>query len=159
MTQIDVHQDAMALATALTELFNTRDFAGIVAAGAGQVDYTEIGTGRRITDAARFVALLESWTRGFPDVRGTVLSAMRDGDRLAVELQWDGTHAGPLETPSGTLPASGNRTSTRAVQIFTIREGRIVDTTHYLDIMGMLTQISAVPAQGTSVDLDAGTRV
>jgi steroid delta-isomerase-like uncharacterized protein len=152
MTKIDCNQDAMALGTELIELFNRRDFAGILAAGGGQVDYTEIGTGRHITDPDEFVAALEGWTTALPDVRGTVLSAMRDGDRLAIEIQWEGTHTGPLETPSGTLPASGNRTSTRAVEIHTIRDGRVVDTTHYLDVLGLLTQISAVPAQGVSAE-------
>ena len=159
MTQIDFDQDAMGLATDLIEQFNRRDFAGMLESAGGQVDYTEIGTGRHITDADEFVAALEAWTTGFPDVRGTVLSAMRDGDRLAMEIRWDGTHTGPLVTPSGTLPASGNPSSTRAVEIFTVRDGRIVDMTHYLDVMGMLTQITAMPAQGDSIDLDAGARV
>ena len=159
MSQIDFDQDAMSLATALLDQFNRRDFAGMLETSGGRPDYTEIGTGRHITDADEMVAALEAWTTGFPDVKGTVLSAMRDGDRLAVEIQWAGTHTGPLETPSGTLPASGNPTSTRAVEIFTIRDGRIANMTHYLDVMGMLTQISAAPAQPESVDLDTPARV
>ena len=111
------------------------------------------------TEPTEFVAALEGWTAALPDARGTVLSAMRDGDRLAVEIVWEGTHTGPLQTPSGTLPASGHRTKTRAVQLFTLRDGLVVDTTHYLDVLGLLTQISAVPAQPNSVEADAPATV
>jgi predicted ester cyclase len=75
---------------------------------------------------------------------------MRDGDRLCAELHWEGTHDGPLVTPTGTLPASGNRTSTRAAQLSTIRDGRIVDIVHYLDVMTMMTQIAGVPSQAAA---------
>src|SRR5688572_12530185 len=96
----DFDQDAMAVATALTEKFNSRDFAGIIEDGGGAVDYTEVGTGRRITDPDEMVAALEAWVAALPDVRGTVLSAMRDGDRLCAEIHWQGTHDGPLVTPA-----------------------------------------------------------
>ena len=92
------------------------------------------------------VELVSGWVTAFPDVRGTVLSAMRDGDRLCAEIHWEGTHDGPLVTPSGTLPATGNRTSTRAAELFTIRDGRVVDIVHYVDVMTMMTQLGAVPA-------------
>ena len=146
MARTDFDQDPMSVATALLDRFNSRDFAGIIEDGGGAVDYTEVGTGRRITDPDEMLAVLEAWVGALSDVRGTVLSAMRDGERLCVEIHWEGTHDGPLVTPSGTLPPSGNHTSTRAVELFTIRDGRIVDMVHYLDIMTMMTQIGAVPA-------------
>lgn len=148
MARTDFDQDAMSVATAMLERFNSRDFAGIVEDGGGAVDYTEVGTGRRITDPDEMVAAMQAWVTGLPDVRGTVLSAMRDGDRMCVEIHWEGTHSGPLATPAGTLPPSGNHTSTRAVQLSTIRDGRVVDIVHYLDLMTMMVQIGAVPSAG-----------
>lgn len=151
MTKTDFGQDAMSVARDITEKFNRRDFTGIIEDGDGAVDYTEVGTGRRVTDPDEMIALMQGWTTAIPDLRGTVLSAMRDGDRLCVELHWEGTHRGPLETPAGTVPASGNHVSTRAVELHTIRDGRIVDWTHYLDMMTFMTQISgsaAVTASG-----------
>jgi predicted ester cyclase len=147
MAKTDFDQDPMTVATAMTEKFNSRDFAGMIEEdGGGAVDYTEVGTGRRITEPDEMVALLSGWVTAFPDVRGTVLSAMRDGERLCAEIHWEGTHDGPLVTPSGTLPATGNRTSTRAAELFTIRDGRVVDIVHYVDVMTMMTQLGAVPA-------------
>ena len=149
MAKTDFDQDARTVATAMVDRFNRRDYAGLIEDGDGAVDYTEVGTGRRITDADEMVAAMQGWVTAFPDVRGTVLSAMRDGDRLCVEIQWEGTHDGPLVTPSGTLPASGNRTSTRACELFTIRDGRVVDIVHYLDIMTLMTQLAGVPSPST----------
>jgi predicted ester cyclase len=149
MARTDFTQDATSVATAMLDKFNTRDFAGMIDDGGGAVDYTEVGTGRHITDADEMVATLQAWVTAFPDVRGRLLSAMRDGDRLCLEINWEGTHDGPLATPSGTMPATGNRTSTRAAQLVTIRDGRIVDTVHYLDIMTMMAQLSGTPAART----------
>jgi predicted ester cyclase len=147
MARTDFDQDPMTVATALIERFNSRDYTGMIEEdGGGAVDYTEVGTGRRITEPGEMVAALTAWVTAFPDVRGTVLSAMRDGDRLCAELHWEGTHTGPLVTASGTLPATGNRTSTRAAELFTIRDGRVVDIVHYLDIMTMMTQLGVVPS-------------
>ena len=147
MAKTDFDQDPMTVATALIERFNSRDYTGMIEEdGGGAVDYTAVGTGRRITEPGEMVAALTGWVTAFPDVRGTVLSAMRDGDRLCAELHWEGTHTGPLVTASGTLPATGNRTSTRAAELFTIRDGRVVDIVHYLDIMTMMTQLGAVPS-------------
>jgi predicted ester cyclase len=115
----------------------------------GAPDYTEIGTGRHITDVDGLLTLLRGWVAGFSDARGTVTSAMRDGDRLCAEITWEGTHDGDLVTPGGTLPASGNRMRTSACELFTVRDGQVVQATHYLDVLGMLTQLSAVPAQAS----------
>jgi len=142
MTKTDFERDTMSVAQEITEKFNQRDFAGIIEDGDGAVDYTEVGTGRRITDPDEMIALLQGWTTAFPDVRGTVLSAMRDGERLCLEIHWEGTHSGPLQTPAGTVPASGNHLSTRAVELLTIRDGRVVDSTHYVDVMTLMNQIS-----------------
>lgn len=150
MTKIDFSQDALPLARELVDTFNRRDFAGIIELGDGAVDYTEIGTGRHITDPDEMISALEGWVAALPDVRGTVLSAMRDGDRLCIEIQWEGTHDGPLVTASGTIPPSGNRVSTRAAELHTIHDGRIVDTVHYLDIMTLMTQINAIPSPAAS---------
>jgi predicted ester cyclase len=155
MTKTDFTQDALTVARESLEKFNRRDFDGILEDGDGAVDYLEIGTGRHITDPQQMITLLEGWVTALPDVRGTVLSAMRDGDRLCVEIQWEGTHDGPLVTPSGTIPASGNRTSTRAAQLQTIRDGRVVDTVHYIDVMTMMSQIAGIPAPATSSEQGA----
>ena len=156
MARTDFDQDPMTVATAVVERFNSRDFDGIIEDGGGAVDDTEVGTGRRITDPDEFLAALRAWVTALPDVRGTVLSAMRDGDRMCVEIHWQGTHSGPLATPSGTLPAERQPHSRPGPSsFFTIRDGRILDMVHYLDMMTM-TQIVAVPS--ASAHQPAGAR-
>lgn len=151
MSKPDFDQPPLALANELFGTFNSRDFAALLEASDGHIDYTEIGTGRHIVDADEFVAALQGWTSAFPDLTATVLSAMRDDDRLCVEVVWEGTHTGPLVTAGGTLPPSGNRVSTRAVHLFTIGDGRVLAETAYLDLMGLMNQIAAAPEQSQAV--------
>ncbi|MDQ1636167.1 MAG: hypothetical protein QOJ32_2976 [Frankiaceae bacterium] len=104
---LDLTQDAMGLANAMIEPFNRRDFDAMLAMGGGQVDYPDVALGQQITDPDGFRPALQAWVVAFSDLRGTITSAARDGDLLAYEVRFDGTHDGPLQTPMGELPAFG----------------------------------------------------
>jgi len=63
----------------------------------------------------------------------------------AAEVLWEGTHSDPLESPGGTLQPSGRRL--RFYSSFWMRWGRdrLTDQHNTVDILGMLTQIGALP--------------
>jgi steroid delta-isomerase-like uncharacterized protein len=139
----------MTLATETIEPFNRRDFDAMIAMAGGKVDYTDVALGQHVTDGNAFKAAMQAWVDAFDDIKGTVTSAARDGDLLACEVVFEGTHTGPLQTPMGAIPASGRRISTRAA-FFTRLEGdRVAGVRNYGDTLSMLAQIGAVPAQGT----------
>ena len=71
---------------------------------------------------------------------------MAGGEDVAVlEIRWEGTHTGPLETPAGTVPASGNRLSVDA-SFWTRDEGDAIEEIHHhLDVLTLLQQIGALP--------------
>jgi predicted ester cyclase len=144
---LDLAEDAMALATAITDPFNRRDFDAMIAMGGGTVDYTDVALGQRITDPVDFRAAMQGWVDGFSDLRGTVTSAARDGDLLAYEVRFDGTHDGTLESQVGALPASGRRVSTRTAFFARFDGDRVAEVRNYGDTLSLLSQIGAVPAQ------------
>jgi hypothetical protein len=68
------------------------------------------------------------------------------GDTAVFELVWKGVHTGPLQTPTGTLPASNKPIELPACQVVRIEGGKVKSASHYFDMLTMLTQIGATTA-------------
>jgi steroid delta-isomerase-like uncharacterized protein len=132
-------------ATDLIDAFNVADWDRLEEHLAREVLYTETGTGRRVQGVAAYVQLCQGWKEAFPDVTGTVTNTAVGDDVAVLEIRWEGTHTGPLETPAGPVPASGNRLAVDA-SFWARYEGRsIQEIHHHLDVLALLQQIGALP--------------
>ena len=133
-------------ATDLIDAFNEGDWDRLEEHLARDVLYTETGTGRRVEGAAAYLDLCRGWKEAFPDVTGTVTNAATGDDNAVLEIRWDATHTGPLETPAGVVPASGKRIAVDA-SFWTRDEGdSIQEIHHHLDVLALLQQIGALPS-------------
>jgi hypothetical protein len=65
-------------------------------------------------------------------------------DTALIEVVWKGVHTGPLQTPSGTIPASNKPIEIPACQVVKVEGGKITSFSHYFDMLTMLTQIGAM---------------
>ena len=52
-----------------------------------------------------------------PDVKGTITNSFATGNTVTLEVTWNGTHTGQMETPDGTLPPSGKSQTTPSAWI------------------------------------------
>jgi steroid delta-isomerase-like uncharacterized protein len=80
----------------------------------------------------------------FPDARLTVEDYFAAGDKVAVRFRYGGTHSGEFMG----IPATGKAFSVGGMNIFRIRDGKIVDNWSQLDMLGLLQQLGVIPAQG-----------
>ncbi len=67
------------------------------------------------------------------------------GDTAISEWTTSGTHDGPLETPEGTIPATGKRVTLRGCDAMTVRDGRITSHRVYYDQLAFMTRLGLVP--------------
>jgi steroid delta-isomerase-like uncharacterized protein len=131
-------------ATDLVDAFNETDWDRLEAQLSRDVLYTETGTGRRVEGVAGYLQLCRGWKDAFPDVKGTVTNAVA-GDGLAVlEIRWEGTHTGALETPAGPVPPSGNRIAADASFWARCAGDGIEEIHHHLDVLALLQQTGAL---------------
>jgi len=56
---------------------------------------------------------------------------------------WKGVHTGPLQTPTGIIPASNKPVEMPASQVIQVEGGKIKSALHYFDMLTMLAQIGA----------------
>jgi steroid delta-isomerase-like uncharacterized protein len=133
-------------ATDLIDAFNETDWDRLEGHLARDVLYTETGTGRRVEGVAAYLQLCQGWKEAFPDVKGTVTNAVAGDDIAVLEIRWDGTHTGPLQTPAGAVPASGQRLAVDASFWVRCEGDSIREIHHHLDVLALLQQIGALPS-------------
>ena len=110
--------------------------------------YEEPATRFRASGADAYVKAVRRWKSSFSDLRAKVIAAFESGDRVVLEVEWEGTQDGPFESPFGTIQATNKFGTTRAALLFTMKNGKIVELHHYFDLLGVLAQLGLMPAVG-----------
>ena len=125
------------------EAFNAGDEERFKATLAADAVYREFGTQRTVEGRDEIGKLTFEWKQSFPDAHGTVTSISETAEGAVAEILWEGTHSGDMETPSGTIPASGKQVHIPASMVVTIEGGKVKEDRHYFDMMTLLQQIGA----------------
>ncbi len=110
--------------------------------------YEEEATGVRAKGPDAIVRSIEPWKRAFPDMDCTVKDAVASGDAIVVEVEWTGTHNGPLVGPFGTIEPTGKFGTLPAVQVVRFEGERIRELRHYFDLLTLLRQAGMMPQLG-----------
>ena len=83
-------------------------------------------------------------TNAFPDVHHEIVDIVAEGeDKVADRFNITGTHKGEFQGISPT----GKKTSFGGMQFCTIKNGKIIEIWANVDMMGMMQQIGAIPAE------------
>jgi len=138
--------DAAGVAKTFLDGFNNSDWKSVRALLADDSVYEEYGTQRRIEGADAIMGVYRAWKTAMPDVHGVIHNVVAAGETALVELAWEGTHTGPLETASGTIPASGKSQHTPGVFSIDVKSGVIATSRNYFDMLTFLQQIGAAAA-------------
>jgi steroid delta-isomerase-like uncharacterized protein len=138
--------DLTQVASAFIDAFNRADWDAFRGFTTADTVYTETGTGRRVEGPDAYVELCRAWKTAFPDVTGTISTAIADRDVVAMEIVWEGTHTGPLQTPDGTIQPTGKRISVPASNWVRFDGDHAREVHHYLDVLALMQQIGAMPA-------------
>ena len=90
--------------------------------------------------------LIAAIISAFPDFRHNTIDVAAEGDKLAVRFNITGTHKWEFQG----IPATGKKVSFEGTEFFTIIDGKIVEEWLIVDMIGLLQQIGAIPAAGSS---------
>jgi steroid delta-isomerase-like uncharacterized protein len=136
-------EDKSRVAEGVVEAYNNGDWERFRASHAADVVYEEIGTGQRTEGMDEYMQLLEGWKQAIPDGAAAIRRTVESGDTVVMELVWKGTQSGDLQTPGGTVPASGRQIEVEATMWSDFEGDKVRQTRHYLDIMTLLQQLGA----------------
>jgi steroid delta-isomerase-like uncharacterized protein len=89
--------------------------------------------------------LLDVFWTAIPDFQHGLDDVVVSGDLVAARGVATGTHAGPLATPAGEVPASGRTISIAFAAFARVENGTIREFRGYWDALGFMQQIGAIP--------------
>lgn len=80
----------------------------------------------------------------YDDIQLELLDVVTAPERLVIAFLMRGRHTGALQTPLGTVPATGRTVTARTVDVLTLRAGQVSAVTVVADELGVLAQLDAV---------------
>jgi ketosteroid isomerase-like protein len=80
----------------------------------------------------------------FEDMHRELYDLWTVGDTVIVRLALQGTHTGPLATPFGTIPPTGNKMDAPCADIFELVDGKIKRFDCYPEGSVVLTQLGVI---------------
>jgi steroid delta-isomerase-like uncharacterized protein len=129
-------------AKALIEAYNEKDWDRVKASITQDFVYEEVATGRKVTGRDATIDLWKSWAEAFPDSKGTYRAVhVADTGTVVLELNWKGTHRGPLHTPSGPIAATGKLIDVPACAVVEVGDEKARTQRHYFDMTTLLRQL------------------
>jgi predicted ester cyclase len=133
-------QQLIELGERLEAAFNTSDWA----------TYSAAMTNNTLLESPRIQARgpeeIIQYVRGvkeaYPDIRATATNVLACGNTLVRELTWEGTHAGPMKTPQGTIPPTNRRITFKGVVLLEAsNDGKVVALREYYDRAAIMAQL------------------
>jgi steroid delta-isomerase-like uncharacterized protein len=83
-----------------------------------------------------------AFTSSFPDLCHEIVELVAEEDKVAVRFNVTGTHKGELQG----IPPTGKKVSFGAMDFITLMNGKIAEDWLSVDMMGLMQQIGAIPA-------------
>jgi steroid delta-isomerase-like uncharacterized protein len=128
--------------------FNAHDEHALNAVHADNLKFNAPGAFKATSgkDATKYAM---TWLNAFPNGKMTVRSEITSGPWVVQEVVMEGTHTAPLESPTGTIPATHKKVVSYGVQLLRIENGKIAETRIYFDQLDQMTQLGLIPATAT----------
>src|ERR1700680_3458377 len=133
--------NVIEIAKAGITAYNDKDRSKAKDMLAADAVYDEKGTHRRIQGPGQIIEAWQGWAKAFPDSKATFVREFASGNTVVLELLWKGVHTRPLQTPSGTIPASNKSIELPACQVVQVDGDKVRSVSHYFDMLTLLTQI------------------
>jgi len=91
---------------------------------------------------AGYLEIIAMMRGGFPDIQWTLEELICEGSNIAARFTMRGTHKGSFLG----VPATGNKISVQALNIYRLSGGKIVEEYGQPDLLGLMGQIGALPS-------------
>ena len=136
----------LEVARVLIDAFNQRDPEPAMALIDEDAEWLMIPYGVTNRGPEGYRRHWELWTTAAPDCRIEINHLHAAPGYVIAEFTARGTHTGPLSTPKGEIPASGNPVEFRLCDCIRIENGKAYGSRIYFDMLSLLRQFGLAPS-------------
>jgi predicted ester cyclase len=88
-----------------------------------------------------------TWLKACPDAKLRVRTQLISGQWVVEEVTFEGTHQGPLEGPTGVIPATGRKLNVKSVLITRYENDLAIESRICFDQLDVLSQLGVLPTR------------
>ena len=145
-----MHEEVLEVVRAIFDAVNERELDRGAARIADDAELVDVATRLSFSGPEGWKRNVLRWLGAFPDVTVEATNIVASGEWAAVEYRAAGTHAAPLELPSGSLPATARSVVLELCDVVRIRDGKLATGRTYYDLASLLTQLGVAPTAVTA---------
>ncbi len=109
---------------------------------------TDFATGQTLKGIEGNMADVQNWNATFSDMKVEAVSHTVSGNTVVTEMRFAGTNDGDMPMPDGSsIPATGKRVEMQGCQICEFKDGKMINSRQYYDMMGMMAQLGLMPSE------------
>ena len=124
--------------------FNAHDEMALKALHADDIKFNAPG-GFQASNSKDATAYATTWLKAFPDGKMKVRTQILSGPWVVQEILMEGTHTGPLETPTGTIAPTYKKVAGYGVQLLRVENEKIAEVRVYFDQLDQMRQLGLIP--------------
>jgi steroid delta-isomerase-like uncharacterized protein len=130
--------------------WNVHDADRALALLSDDVVWQDVAIPQSMRGKAAVRPYIQGWFTAFPDMKAAVKNRVVTEDQVASEVEFNGTHTGPLQMTSGapSIAATGKKVTGKGTYFLRIKNGKAVEVHTYPDAAGLMMQLGLVPPPG-----------
>jgi steroid delta-isomerase-like uncharacterized protein len=135
--QVKVEEQNKALVHNLYEHWHSRNIDALTEMHAPNAKYNHPSAGATSIPFEKALEAMQMYWQAFPDLTLTFEDIIAEGDKVVVRFIGRGTHQGDL----GDIPATGVKTEAGGIEIYHLKDGKIVEVWEISDALGLMQQL------------------
>lgn len=121
--------------------YSKKDWDAVRASITSDFVYDEVATRRKVKGIEQVLPVWQGWATALPDSKATFHGTYVSGNTVILEVTWQGTHKGPLQTPKGEIAATGKHIDLRACNVIEVSGEKAKLQRQYFDMATLLEQL------------------
>ena len=131
----------LATVRAVYDGFNTGDVPLLLSLVTDDFELVDVALGMSWHGKQGWGEWLQNWAISMPDAKVHLDTITAQSDRVVAEHTGGGTQTGPLNTPAGAIPPTGNKIQLKFAEVFEMRDGKIKTMRAYWDTATLMRQL------------------
>ena len=138
-------QDNENLVRSYYQAFNDRDINRGASYIADDFEWEIVPFGTTLRGPEGYRRFMSVWETATPDGKIQLNRVIPVGDWVVTEFTFTGTQTGPLVTPAGEIPSTGQTIELKPCELLQVKDGKLVHGRVYFDLGGLMRQLEWTP--------------